>query len=191
MSLKKIDTRTVVLIALMLIVSLGRLVSYNFPYTLSNFTPLGAIALFGGAYFADKWKAYLTVFCTLFLSDILINYLYTSKLMLWYSGAIWVYLPFLLMVFIGTFIKKVSFGNVALASLVAVLFHWLFTDLPFFYGAQYPHTLGGYALSLAAAIPFERNMLLGDVVFGAILFGGFELAKKKYTILRNQRELAV
>lgn len=191
MSLNKINTRTVVLIALMLIVSLGRLVSYNFPYTLSNFTPLGAIALFGGAYFTDKWKAYLTVFCTLFLSDILINYLYTSKLMLWYSGAIWVYLPFLLMVFIGTFVKKVSFGNVALASLVAVLFHWLFTDLPFFYGAQYPHTLGGYALSLTAAIPFEKNMLLGDVVFGAILFGGFELAKSKYTILRNKNELAV
>lgn len=191
MSLNKINTRTVVLIALMLIVSLGRLVSYNFPYTLSNFTPLGAIALFGGAYFTDKWKAYLTVFCTLFLSDILINYLYTSKLMLWYSGAIWVYLPFLLMVFIGTFVKKVSFGNVALASLVAVLFHWLFTDLPFFYGAQYPHTLGGYALSLAAAIPFERNMLLGDVIFGVILFGGFELAKSKYTILRSKNELAV
>jgi len=191
MSLKKIQTRTVVLIALMLIVSLGRLVSYNFPYTLSNFTPLGAIALFGGAYFTDKWKAYLTVFCTLFLSDILINYLYTSKLVLWYSGAIWVYLPFLLMVFIGTFIKKVSVGNVALAALIAVLFHWLFTDLPFFYGAQYPHTLGGYALSLVAAIPFERNMLLGDLVFGAILFGGFELAKSKYTVLRTKNELAV
>jgi len=191
MSLKKIHTRTVVLIALMLIVSLGRLVSYNFPYTLSNFTPIGAIALFGGAYFTDKWKAYLTVFCTLFLSDILINYLYTSKLILWYSGAIWVYLPFLLMVFIGTFIKKVSVGNVALAALIAVLFHWLFTDLPFFYGAQYPHTLGGYALSLVAAIPFERNMLLGDLVFGAILFGGFELAKSKYTVLRTKNELAV
>jgi hypothetical protein len=169
MSLKKIHTRTIVLIALMLVVSLGRLVSYNFPYTLSNFTPLGAIALFGGAYFADKWKAYLTVFSTLFLSDILINYLYTSNLTLWHSGATWVYVPFLLMVFIGSFIKKVSFGNVALASLIAVLFHWLFTDLPFFYGAQYPHTLGGYALSLVAAIPFERNMLLGDLAFGAVL----------------------
>jgi len=191
MSLNKVNTRTVVLIALMLIVSLGRLVSYNYPYTLSNFTPLGAIALFGGAYFTDKWKAYLTVFTTLFLSDILINYLYMSKLILWYPGAEWVYLPFLIMVLIGSFIKKVSVVNVAFAAVIAVLFHWLFTDLPFFYGAQYPHTLGGYGLSLVAAIPFERNMLFGDLVFGAILFGGFELAKSKYIVLRTKSELAV
>ena len=178
------------LIALMLTVSLGRLISYYYP-SLSNFTPLGAIALFGGAYFADKWKAYVSVFVTLFLSDILINYLYSSQLVLWREGAIWVYLPFLVIVLIGTLIKKVSIGSVALASLAGVLFHWLFTDLPFFYGAFYPHTLQGYGMSLTAAIPFERNMLLGDLVFGLVLFGGFELAKSKYTILRSQKELAV
>jgi len=34
-------------------------------------------------------------------------------------------------------------------------------------------------------------MVLGDIVYCAILFGGFELAKSKYTILRSNRELAV
>src|ERR1700733_4774912 len=190
MSLQKINTRTVVLILMMLVISVGRLISYNFPHTLSNFTPLGAIALFGGAYFNDKWKAYLVVLATLVLSDVFINYLYTSKLVWWYSGSIWVYLPFLMMVFIGTFIKKVSIVNVGIASFVAVCVHWLMSDLPWFYGTMYPHNLAGYLQSLAKAIPFERNMLAGDLLFGALLFGGFELAKSKYTFMRSPKELA-
>jgi len=191
MSLQKINTRTIVLISMMLVASIMRLISYEFPYTLSLFTPLAAIALFGGAYFTDKWKAYLVVLITLFLSDIFINYLYTSKLVLWYSGAIWVYLPFLAMVFIGSFIKKVSPGSVAIAALVSVAAHWLLSDLPWMYGTMYPHSFSGYIQSLIAAIPFEKNLLMANVVFCSVLFGGFEFAKRKYTILRSQRELAV
>ncbi len=67
----------------------------------------------------------------------------------------------------------------------------LLTDLPWLYGTYYPHTLAGYGQSLVAAIPFEKNMLFGDIVFCAILFGGFELAKSKYTVLRTNREIAL
>ena len=191
MSLQKINTRSLVLIAMILVCSFGRLISYSYPYTLSNFTPLGAIALFGGAYFSDKWKAFAIVLLTLYLSDIFIDYLYTSKLMLWYGGAEWVYLPFMLIVVIGIFIKKVSVLNVFVGSIAGVCLHWLISDLPWFYGIRYTHDLTGYFHSLVAAIPFERNMLAADVIFGAILFGGFEFAKSKYTILRSKRELAV
>jgi hypothetical protein len=191
MSLQKINTRTIVLILMIVGAAAMRLVSYKFPYILSNFTPVGAIALFGGAYFTDKWKAYLVVLLTLFASDILINYLYTSKWVLWYGGSFWVYLTFGIMVFIGSLIKKANVANVAIASLASVCAHWLIIDMPWIYGSLYPHTLAGYGQSLVAAIPFERNMVLGDIVFCAILFGSFELAKSKYTFLRSQRELAV
>jgi hypothetical protein len=75
--------------------------------------------------------------------------------------------------------------------LAAVAIHWLIIDLPWLYGTLYPHNLTGYAQSLVAAIPFESNMVLGDLVFCTLLFGGFELAKRKYTVLRGQKELAV
>jgi hypothetical protein len=191
MSLQKINTRTIVLILMIVAAAAMRLVSYKFPYILSNFTPVGAIALFGGAYFTDKWKAYLIVLVTLFASDIAINYLYTSKLIMWYSGSFWVYLTFAIMVFIGSRIKKANVANVGIASLVSVAIHWLIIDLPWMYGTLYPHNLTGYGQSLVAAIPFERNMILGDIVFCAILFGGFELAKSKYAVLRGRTELAV
>src|ERR1700733_1508755 len=140
MSLQKINTRTVVLILMILGAVAMRFVSYKFPYVLSNFTPVGAIALFGGAYFTDKWKAYAVVLVTLFASDILINYLYTSKWVLWYGGSFWVYLTFAIMVLVGTFIKKVNVASVGIASLVSVLIHWLLIDMPWLYGTLYPHT---------------------------------------------------
>ena len=191
MSLQKINTRTIVLTLMIVAAAAFRLLSFKYPYVLSNFTPVGAIALFGGAYFTDKWKAYAVVLLTLFLSDIAINYLYTSKWVLWYGGSFWVYFTFAIMVFVGTLIKKVNVANVAIASLAAVCIHWLIIDLPFLYGTLYSHTLAGYGQSLVAAIPFERNMVLGDLVFGAILFGGFELAKRKNPALRSKKELAV
>ncbi|QKJ29979.1 hypothetical protein HQ865_09495 [Mucilaginibacter mali] len=189
-SQQKINTRNTVLILMIVFAVAMRLVSYKFQF-LSNFTPVGAVALFGGAYFNDKWKAYLVPLLTLFLSDIAINYLYTGKLVLWYGGSIYMYLCFALMVFIGTMIKKVNALNVFLASVASVLIHWLIMDLPWLYGTLYPHTIGGYMQSLVAAIPFEKNMVLGDAIYGALLFGGFELAKSKYTILRSNTELAL
>jgi hypothetical protein len=191
MSIQKVNTRTIVLILMIVAATAMRFVSYKFPYILSNFTPVGAIALFGGAYFTDKWKAYAVVLVTLFASDILINYLYTSKWVLWYGGSFWVYLTFAIMVLVGTFIKKVNVASVGIASLVSVLVHWLLIDMPWLYGTLYPHTFAGYGQSLIAAIPFEKNMVLGDIVFCAVLFGGFELAKNKYTALRSKKELAV
>jgi len=190
MSLQKINTRNIVLVLMILAAIALRFVSYEYK-SLSNFTPVGAIALFGGAYFTDKWKAYTVVLLTLFLSDIAINYLYTSKLVFWYSGSAWVYLTFAIMVFIGSLIKKVNVANVAIASVASVCVHWLIIDLPFLYGTFYPHTLAGYGQSLIAALPFEKNMLIADAIYGAILFGGFELAQSKYTILRSKKELAV
>ena len=190
MSSQKIHTRSIVLILMIVAATAMRFVSYKYP-ALSNFTPVGAIALFGGVYFSDKWKAYLVPLLAIFVSDIFINYLYTAKWVLYYSGSVWMYICFAIMVFIGTLVEKVNVLNVAVASLAGVAIHWLIMDLPFLYGTMYPHTIAGYGQSLINAIPFERNMILGDVLFGAILFGGFELAKSKYTVLQNKKQLAL
>src|SRR5438309_3953689 len=167
MTLQKINSRNTVLILMIIAAAAFRLVSYKYPYVLSNFTPVGAIALFGGAYFTDKWKAYLVPLLALFASDILLNYLYNSKVV-FYSESLWMYLCFAIIVFIGSLIKKATVMSVFLASIVSVAIHWLFIDMPWLYGNLYPHTLAGYGQSLVAAILFERHMLLVDVVFCAL-----------------------
>jgi uncharacterized protein DUF6580 len=189
MTLQKINTRNTVLVLVIVTAAAFRLVSARFPYVLSNFNPVGAMALFGGAYFADKWKAYFVPLLTLFVSDIFLNHFYSGKWVILDNSSIMVYVFFLVMVFVGTLIKRANVWNVFLASLLGVVLHWLLTDLPI--GNLYPHTFEGYMQSLTAAIPFEKNMLLGDIVFCAIFFGGFEFAKNKYAVLRSRQELAL
>jgi hypothetical protein len=166
------------------IISTGamRYVSYMYP-ALSNFTPMGAFAIFGGAYFADKWKAGLIPVIALFVTDIFINYLYTSKLVWFNTAALWLYGSLILMVVIGSFIKKVNISSVLLASLAGVAVHWLLTDIsPWLNSNLYDKGIIGYGESLVMALPFERNMLLADAVFGGLLFGGFEWLKARSAI---------
>ena len=192
MSLQKINLRNSLLVLMIIIAGASRLINFTHLNSWSNFTPVGAMALFGGAYFSDKWKAFLVPLFTLFISDIALDYLYFGKFMLFYSGALPVYIAFAVMVLIGTQIKNVNLTNVALGSLGAVLVHWLITDIdPWLQGTMYAKSFYGYGESLIAAISFEKPMLLGNLIYGTILFGGFELAKGKFAVLRTNKEVAV
>lgn len=179
-----------ILVLMIIVAAIFRILAVKYE-NLSNFSPIGAIAIFGGVYFTEKWKGYAVLFATLFITDIIVNYMRTSHFTPWYNGAEWTYLCFAFMVLVGNAIKKVTTLNVLLAAIASVLIHWLFINLPFFYGTMYPHTFAGYGQSLVAAIIFEKNLALGNLVFGAILFGSFELAKRKYTFLQTQKQLAL
>ncbi len=192
MSLEKINIRNSVLILMILLAAAARFIHLDNQNVWANFTPVGAVSLFGGAYFTDKKKAYLVPLLVLFVSDLGINYLYFHKFVWFYGSAVWIYISFAAMVYIGTKIPKINAGNVVLASLAAVLVHWLLTDInPWLYGTTYSKALIGYFESLFAAIPFERSLLLGNFVYGFILFGGFELAKRKFPILKLHNQLVV
>src|SRR4051812_25592661 len=88
--------RNIFIVLMIVVAAIFRLLAFKYT-ALSNFNPVGAIALFGGAYFADKWKGYLAVMLTLFTTDIILNYLYTSKFVVGYDGIIGVYLSFAIM----------------------------------------------------------------------------------------------
>ena len=189
MSLQKINVRTLVLVLMIIAAVCMRFVSYEYKF-LSNFTPVGAIAIFGGVYFTDKWKAYVAVLLSLVASDILINYLYNQPLISEYT--LWNFVCFALIILVGTLIKKVNFATAIIIVIAPVLIHWLIMDMPWLHELSiYPKTFAGYVTSLTAAIPFEKNMLLGDVLFGALLFGGFELIQNRYTLVRDNKKLAI
>ena len=191
MSLQNRNTRTVVLVLMILAATAMRLVSYEFKF-LSNFTPVGAIAIFGGVYFEDKWKACLVVLLTFILSDVLINYLYNAGYPPVSGDTFWNCVCFLIAVFIGATIKKINFATSLIILLAPVTIHWLIMDMPWINdaGGLYPKTLAGYGASLIAALPFEKNMLFGDALFGLLLFAGFEMAQTKYSALRTGNQFA-
>jgi len=191
MSLKNLNTRNWVLFLIIIATAATRFIPLMGDAKWFNFTPVGAIALFAGTHFKNRWKAYLVPLLTLFVSDIFINYNYTGEWELFYGGFVLIYACFAAMVFIGGLIKKVNVANVLLASLGGVLVHWLLTDIqPWLGGTMYNKDITGYFQSLVAAVPFEKNLLLGNLIFGAVLYGGFELAKSKFTVLQANKELA-
>ncbi|WP_158828354.1 DUF6580 family putative transport protein [Mucilaginibacter lacusdianchii] len=193
-STKKINIGypALLLAVLAAVVSTGamRYVSYSYP-ALSNFTPMGAFAIFGGAYFADKWKAAVIPVVTLFVTNIFINYLYFSKLIWFNTESLWLYASLVIMVWIGSFIKTVNVANVLLASLTSVAVHWLLTDIsPWLNSNLYDKGIIGYGESLVMALPFERNMLLADAVFGGLLFGGYEWLKNR-SAAKSSKQLSI
>ena len=190
MSLKNLNARNSVLLLMIVAAAATRFINLGEQSAWSNFTPIGAIALFGGTYFTNRYKAYAVPLITLLVSDIFINYSYTGEWTMFYGGFIWVYACFAAMVFIGGLIKKVNVINVFAASLAGVLLHWLITDIqPWLGGTLYSKGFEGYIQSLIAAISFEKNLLFGNLLFGAILYGGFELAKSKFSVLKTNKEL--
>jgi len=191
MESQKIKTRNIVLAIIIIALSAIRLLTLKYQVW-SNFTPVGAMAIFSGVYFQEKWKAYAIILITFFISDVIINYAYTGAWSLWSSYAFWNCVCFSIVVFIGSVIKKINFVSGLVILLAPVAIHWLIMDIPWVNTpGLYPNTLAGYGTALVAAIPFEKNMLFGDALFGLVLFGGFELAKNKYSVLRSNTNLAV
>lgn len=185
--MKNINYRTLVLIAFMLIIISIRVIaplSSDFKI-IANFSGIGAVFLFGGAQFKNKYMAFLVPILVLFISDLGLvftmgrNYGFTSG---WY----YYYIPFMLMSLIGRLmIKKVNVQNVLGASLIGVLLHWIISDYGVWYGStSYTQDLAGFWACLVAAIPFELNFLYGTLIYSAIMFSAFEGLKIKFPTLK-------
>jgi len=134
-----------------------------------NFTPIGALGLFAGAYIIDK-RVWLLPVCALLLSDFFMGF-YEPIVMLF------VYLGFALSTFIGRILifKERTFlrlGGAALFS--ATLFFILSNFGTWLSGVLYPMSLAGLTECFIMAIPFYPNTLLGDLFYVLVLFGLFE-----------------
>ena len=72
MSVQKINPGTAILLLIMIVVASLRLITHlnHHLSPITNFTPIGAMALFGGMYFKGKLKPFIFPLFTLFLSDL-------------------------------------------------------------------------------------------------------------------------
>ncbi|HRI80343.1 MAG TPA: hypothetical protein PLR06_12490 [Cyclobacteriaceae bacterium] len=189
MATHSLQPRTTTLIIMILAAAGFRLIqSSNVFSILSNVTPVGAIALFGGCYFKENWKAFLVPLTALALSDLVLNLVfYFDYWTFYFSGVIWIYGSFALMVVMGRYIKRVTALRVVLSGIAAALVHYIITDFGVWVeGILYPRTMSGLMQCYYAAIPYLRNMLVGNLVFCAVLFGAFEWMQRKYPALRIQ-----
>ena len=126
-----------------------------------NFSPVTAIALFGGLNFNDKRIAFSVPLLILFLSDLIIGISLIN---------LFVYLGFVSVVLLGSKIKSIKFGSILLASFLFFLISnfgvWIL---------GYPKNLEGLLLCYTMAIPFFGYSIAGDLFFGYL----FKLSFKK------------
>jgi len=172
----KIDsTRFIVLTIMVILAAFSRALPLFIDHTW-NFTAVGALAIFAGAQFNDRRLAFIMPLVAMALADLL--FLRNGFSLLVYSG-------FIAMVACGFLIRnKVNTTNVILASFISASVFYLITNFSFFYPATlYPRNFSGIIASYTAALPFFRNMLLGNLVYSAVLFGGFYLLAKRYPVL--------
>lgn len=189
MSEPKFNPRNVVLLLIIVFVSIIRIAaaySDNFK-EIANFSAVGAIALFGGAYFNNSIKAFSFPLLVLLLSDIFITNV--SGYGFFYGGWYWTYIAFILMVLVSKLvINKVNVQNTVIAGVVAVIVHWIVSDISAMYvPGLYPPTLAGFGACLIAAIPYELKFLYGTAIYGVVMFGAFELLRVKYPALSLAR----
>lgn len=157
----------------LLLAIIGRLIPHA-----PNFTPVAAMALFGGATLSNKRLAYLLPLFAMFISDLIIGF----------HSTMWaVYLAFSITVYIGTKIHgNIKPLNVITASVASSALFFIITNFAVWLGGSfYPQNAAGLIECYIAAIPFFNNSILGDLFYSGILFSVYTLVTQRFPQLAN------
>jgi len=166
--------RLIALLTAILFAALLRLVPHP-----PNFAPIGAMALFSGAYLGRRPAAFAAPLGAMVLSDALLGF---------YSGFWITYLAVGLIVLVGALVllrkSPLRIAGAAVAS--SVLFFLVSNFGTWALSGMYPHTPAGLAACFVAAIPFFQNTVAGDLFYATLLFGGFRVAELLVPRLEGQ-----
>ena len=143
-----------------------------------NFSPIGAMALFSGAYLGRRSLALLAPLAALFLSDLVLGF---------YRGMGTVYFSVALIVVLGALaLRRASAVRVGFAALASSILFFVLTNFGMWLlSGFYPRTLAGLETCYIAAIPFFQNTLAGDLFYAALLFGGLAVAERLIPQIRG------
>src|SRR6266478_4098499 len=144
-----------------------------------NFAPIGALALFGGAYFSSKREALAIPLLSLIVGDIFTGF---------HQLIPFIYASFLVSVAIGFLLRrKKSAPRIGAATLAGAIQFFLVTNFALWASSigSYPKTAGGLAACYIAGIPLFWNTLAGDAFYATLLFGGMALAERRFPVLRE------
>ncbi len=172
------NIRFSVIVSIILVLAIYRVVPHP-----PNVSPVAAMALFGGAYFADRKLAFIIPLFALVVSDLIIGLHNTLP---------FVYGAFAVTVIAGIWLRnRLSVMTVASTAIATSLMFFVVTNFGawLFNQGLYPMTSAGLLQSYIAGIPFYANTLIGDLFFTALLFGGFQVLERSISGLVAQPKL--
>jgi hypothetical protein len=143
-----------------------------------NFAPINAIALFAGAYLANRKSfAFAVPILAMLLSDSVLEMLTGWG---FHSGMWVIYGTMALITLLGLRLaKNRSIINIGATTLAASVVFFLLTNFAVWANSgMYPLTFAGLQACYIAALPFFQNSLAGDAFYAVVLFGGVALAER-------------
>jgi hypothetical protein len=170
-----IEPRTALLTGMVMAAAALRLLPHPM-----NFTPVGALALFGGASFHSKRVALALPLVSLIAGDIFIGF---------HPLMPYVYASFLVSVAIGFWLRlNRSVVRIGAGVLAGAIQFFLVTNFALWAASigAYPKTAAGLVACYIAGIPDFWNSLAGDTFYAAVLFGGLALTEHWFPALRGQ-----
>ncbi len=144
-----------------------------------NIGILGAVLIFGGAYLSNSWKTISFILLSIWISDVIVNFMYFNTFTPFYDGYFFTFISYIATIFIGQYFlkSKKSFPNIIGASLISAIVFYLISN----FGAwltlpqYYTRDLSGLMASYEAAIPFFRGTIIGNLIFTFLLVNAYEL----------------
>ncbi|MDX2196796.1 MAG: DUF6580 family putative transport protein [Cytophagales bacterium] len=151
---------------LILLATLSRLLPHPF-----NFTPIGAVALFGSAVFPSRYMGIFISLASMLITDSIIGF----------HSSMWaVYLSFFMIGGIGLLLRN-RMGAIAIfgASLASSVLFFVVTNFAVWLGSgMYSMDMKGLTECFVMAIPFFGNTFGGDIFYCIVLFGSYALSKR-------------
>jgi hypothetical protein len=147
-----------------------------------NFTPVGGLALFGGARL-NGWQAYVVPILVMLVTDP-VRSLMEGHYPAYSFTTLVVYCCFLINVVLGRALLRNSSSAWRIAAVAALgsIQFYLLTNLPSWWSdPTYGHTAAGLLACYIAALPFFARTLLGDLFFSGLLFSAYALLSRRLT----------
>lgn len=149
---------------------------------LPNFSAIGALILFSASYL-NSFKKFLLPLGLLWFSDLILNNLVYSKYFTHFQlfSDPWVMLSYFLCILLAIyFLRKPDWTRLFSSAIAtAVVFYLVSNFAVWMNGTMYPKTISGLGQCYLVAIPFFRNAILGNLVYGFLFFGIYEYAASR------------
>ena len=177
--------QSAVLSLLVIILAFSRIIPH-----IPNFSPLGAICLFGATHFRWKWQAFLVPIFATWLSDLYLNnYIYNQGQVdfIWfYQGFHWQYISYLFIALLGLslFKKKINPVRLLGGAIGSSIIFFLISNFGVWAsGGLYSKNTYGLISCYIAGIPFIKGTLIGNLFYTTVIFYSYYFLQIKFSIL--------
>lgn len=136
-----------------------------------NCTAIQAVTLFAISFLNSLPLAYCTLFTAMFVSDLFLG-LHSTLFFVYFSLGLIIWME-------NRFQLTHSLKNTLFSLITSALLFFFITNFGvWLLGSFYPKTTEGLGLCYLAALPFLLNQVLGNLLYGILLFGLKSLLQK-------------